>query len=244
MDKGAEFVAKVSAAVRAFEAFGKDNDPWQEHDFASLEVEGETVMFKIDYYDANMEYGSPDPSDPRVTARVMTIMLAQRLLDMADDCTVPRAALRALREELRERAKSAHYWFEELTGRAPEPMTRWEAQQRMAELGLFLIEMAGDLQDWQKSLGACIGRKSPEINRPALRPPVLPRGRERRVPPSPSIHPDAKKPAPSAVVSKGNCPAPRMSCERSRCRCLLHARYAGTDSTRLAPLPWVASLLV
>ena len=76
IEKGAEFVAKVSAAVRDFDGFDNDNDPWQEHDCASLDVDGETVMFKIDYYDVNMEYGSSDPADPRVTERVLTIMLA------------------------------------------------------------------------------------------------------------------------------------------------------------------------
>ena len=74
--KGADFIAKAQAAARAFDAFDGDNDPWQEHDFGSFEVDGETVMFKIDYYDQNMEYGSPDPSDPHLTERVMTIMLA------------------------------------------------------------------------------------------------------------------------------------------------------------------------
>ena len=76
LSKGADFIAKATAAVRSFDAFTNDNDPWQEHDCATLDVDGEPVMFKVDYYDENMEYGSPDPADPRLTRRVLTIMLA------------------------------------------------------------------------------------------------------------------------------------------------------------------------
>ena len=75
--KGPDFVAHAVSAVRAFDAFAEDNDPWQEHDCATLDVDGETVIFKIDYFDLNREYGSPDPADPRVTRRVLTIMLAE-----------------------------------------------------------------------------------------------------------------------------------------------------------------------
>jgi hypothetical protein len=47
-----------------------------EHDCGRLEVEGYAVMFKIDYYDLDLRCASPDPADPNVTCRFMTLMLA------------------------------------------------------------------------------------------------------------------------------------------------------------------------
>ena len=62
--------------IRSFDAFSQDNDPHQEHDFGSVDEAGVRCFFKIDYYDRKTEFGSPDPADPAVTTRVMTIMRA------------------------------------------------------------------------------------------------------------------------------------------------------------------------
>ena len=75
-ERGREFVDAALQAVRTFTAFKPENDPYDEHDFGTVEVDGQDVYFKVDYYDAAMEQGSADPADPEVTTRVLTVMLA------------------------------------------------------------------------------------------------------------------------------------------------------------------------
>ena len=57
--------------------FTADNDPHEEHDFGNFELAGHKFFFKIDYFDANMEFGSENPADLTKTTRVLTIMLAE-----------------------------------------------------------------------------------------------------------------------------------------------------------------------
>ena len=66
--------AHVCQAVQGFTSFDADNDPHGEHDFGSVEVDGQKFFWKIDYFDKALEYGSEDPSDPEQTTRIMTIM--------------------------------------------------------------------------------------------------------------------------------------------------------------------------
>jgi hypothetical protein len=64
-------------AVAKFDTFDESNDPYGEHDFGAVEVEGERLFWKIDYYDRSLSAHSPDPADPSVTTRVLTIVLAE-----------------------------------------------------------------------------------------------------------------------------------------------------------------------
>jgi hypothetical protein len=73
---GQDGVEAVLTAVRDFDDFTADNDPYNEHDLGALTVDGDRMLWKIDYYDRDRRYGSPDPADPAVTTRILTIMLA------------------------------------------------------------------------------------------------------------------------------------------------------------------------
>jgi hypothetical protein len=74
---GPETVARIVQTIAVYDDFCQANDPYEEHDFGALEAEGQVIFFKIDYYDKTLVYHSPDPSDPCVTERVITIMLAE-----------------------------------------------------------------------------------------------------------------------------------------------------------------------
>lgn len=76
LELGAELVEQTVQAVRAFTAFSRDNDSYDEHDFGAVEVSGHRIFWKIDYYDHRYDYGSPDPSLPGLTGRLLIIMLA------------------------------------------------------------------------------------------------------------------------------------------------------------------------
>ena len=70
-------VAAIVGAVATIDAFDPDNDPHGEHDFGLIAAARQQVMWKIDYYDRSSVGHSPDPADPAVTNRVLTIMLAE-----------------------------------------------------------------------------------------------------------------------------------------------------------------------
>lgn len=74
---GDSSVHEILAVVRSYRTFTPRNDPYGEHDFGAFHCCEHQVFWKIDYYDLDLTMHSPDPSDPAVTARVLTIMLAE-----------------------------------------------------------------------------------------------------------------------------------------------------------------------
>lgn len=66
---------EIIVAVKSFNDFTPDNDPYGEHDFGSFEVGDYKLFWKIDYYTEDMMHGSDDASDSAKTKRVLTIML-------------------------------------------------------------------------------------------------------------------------------------------------------------------------
>ena len=68
--------AVLAMALANYEGFDAGNDPHGERDFGDLTLWGYDLLWKIDYYDHDLKFGSEDPADPDVTARVLTVMLA------------------------------------------------------------------------------------------------------------------------------------------------------------------------
>jgi len=72
------FSAEVLAAELAnYSDFDPDNDPHGERDFGCLTLWSHDLLWKIDYYDHELKFGSDNPADPDVTHRVLTVLLAR-----------------------------------------------------------------------------------------------------------------------------------------------------------------------
>jgi len=72
-----EAQGRILHQVASFDAFTENDDPYGEHDFGSFEFGRKTIFWKIDCYDRHLRYASPDPANPAVTTRVLTVMLAE-----------------------------------------------------------------------------------------------------------------------------------------------------------------------
>lgn len=72
-----EDLEAIITKVRTFDTFDENNDPYGERDFGAFDYKGKRIFWKIDYYDQEFLYLSPDVSNPRLTNKVLTIMYAE-----------------------------------------------------------------------------------------------------------------------------------------------------------------------
>lgn len=72
-----DVIADIWEKVRAYNDFNEADDPFGEHDFGAFTCKGNHILWKIDYYNLDLDWGSSDPSDENKTARVLTVMLAE-----------------------------------------------------------------------------------------------------------------------------------------------------------------------
>ncbi len=63
--------------LKAYSDFTEDNDPHGERDFGAFGLHGARLFWKIDYYALDLCLASPNPANPAVTRRVLTLMLAE-----------------------------------------------------------------------------------------------------------------------------------------------------------------------
>ena len=72
-----EDIKEIITKVRTFDTFDENNDPYGERDFGSFDFKGKKIFWKIDNYDREFLYLSPDVSNPRLTNKVLTVMYAE-----------------------------------------------------------------------------------------------------------------------------------------------------------------------
>lgn len=72
-----EDIKEIITKVRTFDKFDENNDLYGERDFGAFDYKGKRIFWKIDNYDREFLYLSPDVSNPRLTNKVLTIMYAE-----------------------------------------------------------------------------------------------------------------------------------------------------------------------
>lgn len=69
VDCGSDFMQEAIQLTAEFDAFSPDADPYALHEMGVIEVQGQTVWWRIDLYDRDYAYGAEVPSDPDQTRR-------------------------------------------------------------------------------------------------------------------------------------------------------------------------------
>ncbi len=70
-------VDEIIEKVQADNDFKRGNNPYGERNFGAIKFKERNIFWKIDYYNMELTFLSPDASDASRTIRVLTIMYAE-----------------------------------------------------------------------------------------------------------------------------------------------------------------------
>jgi hypothetical protein len=73
---GQEAADRIIKTITVFDDFCHANDAHNAHDTGSFEVEGRTVLFRIDRYERPSNHRSSELTDLKDRVRIITVMLA------------------------------------------------------------------------------------------------------------------------------------------------------------------------
>ena len=71
-ERDTDAFAELLRRVKTFDDFVEDNDPWIEHDFGRIELDGDVFLWKMDYYDSDWEHwADPRGGNPNLLLTIM-----------------------------------------------------------------------------------------------------------------------------------------------------------------------------
>lgn len=78
LDEGEAFFLQLVQKVVTYDRWEEGNDPYGEHDFGAVCIDGTKCYWKFSYFEkgSNFMAGAETPWDETTTDRVLTIMLA------------------------------------------------------------------------------------------------------------------------------------------------------------------------
>ena len=140
---GSEAVQRLVQTIATFDNFCTSNDPHGEHDFGAFDFDGVEIFFKIDYFDKDLNFHSPDPANPAVTERVITLMLATNIKFFREDRVRTPTFGRPLRKGSPERSERSSFEMSAFRAATKRSNIQMSGFQRLSQVARHTCDHLG-----------------------------------------------------------------------------------------------------